>query len=403
MSTGKKLHRSFNRFHLVAAVVLVISVLFVVGRAMAAQGNKLGTLDTPVHCSSGIGVSVAFDGTYMYFSCNVDPNLYKVQLPLGSVMQANPDTAITGNLVATLNTGVSGGLGAMAWDPGRRKIWAGSLDASRKVYLVDPETGVVTFQFLTPIVNFGFTDGLAYDGSDDTIWFSDDAANTIYHLKTDGTVLGTFSVNFPNSGLAVGGTTLYAGSNGWGTIYKLDKSSGAVLDVFASPGGRDEDIECDDVTFNGVNALWSKDAYSDRVYAFEIPAGSCNTGGSQRSLANVPDYKQLVIPWNCADANQTRDPVWECDVYDWTLVNGARFNKYGYTVGGSGCYITSVVDIMRYWDVTTATNGSDVNPRTINDFLSDEYIDAQGTKVVMISMAVQVGQVFKNIQVARSN
>jgi hypothetical protein len=35
---------------------------------------------------------------------------------------------------------------------------------------------------------------------------------------------------------------------------------------------------------------------------------------------------------------------------------------------------------MRYWDVTRAINGSDVNPRTINDYLSDEFVDAQGNK-----------------------
>jgi hypothetical protein len=312
--------RSVRRFYLIPLIIVLVSVLFFAGNAQAAQGDKLGTVDSPVHCSSGIGVSVTFDGTYLYYGCYQDPNLYKVQLPLGSVMRADPNTPIRARLVATFNTGLNGGVGAMAWDAGRRMIWAGTLDGSRRVYLIDPNTGSLTLQFTAPTGNF--TDGLAYDGTDGTLWMSEDATPWLYHLRTDGTVIDIFNVGFPNSGIAVGGNILYAGSNGWGRIFKLDKSNGSSLGEFASPGGRDEDLECDDVTFDGVNALWSKDAYNDLIYAFEIPEGSCNTGGSRRDLSNVPDYKQLVTPWNCADPNQTRDPVWECDVYDWQIVNG---------------------------------------------------------------------------------
>ena len=129
-------------------VILVLILLTVsiptVKTANAAQGDQLGTLDTPMHCSSGIGVSVAFDGTYFYYSCYGDPNLYKVRPPLGSVMRANPTTPVRGTLVDTLNTGLPNGLGAMAWDPGRRMIWAGTLYANRGIYLVDPITGTVT-------------------------------------------------------------------------------------------------------------------------------------------------------------------------------------------------------------------------------------------------------------------
>jgi len=63
----------------------------------------------------------------------------------------------------------------------------------------------------------GFIDGLAYDegdprtDTDDSLWLSDDAGRTLYHLETSGGVLQSFPV-LPgrcNTGIAIDGQFLW--------------------------------------------------------------------------------------------------------------------------------------------------------------------------------------------------
>jgi hypothetical protein len=81
------------------------------------------------------------------------------------------------------------------------------------------------------------------------------------------------------SGVTVGkGDILYLGRNGYGEIVKITKA-GDYLGIFASPSGRDEDLECDLISFAPKEVLWSKDAYGDYADAIEVEVGTCVCGG----------------------------------------------------------------------------------------------------------------------------
>jgi Tol biopolymer transport system component len=70
---------------------------------------------------------------------------------------------------------------------------------------------------------------------------------------------------------------------------------------------------------------------------------------------NVGTFRQFEQPW----AN---------DPYAWHLENNVKVSQS--TIRRKGCFITSVVNIMHYWGVTTDVNGQAVNPRNMNDYLS---------------------------------
>jgi hypothetical protein len=125
---------------------------------------------------------------------------------------------------------------------------------------------------------------LAYDGVDDTIWVSPDAYTTIYHYSNAGVLLASFPLGSllggnGNSGIAVGGSALYLGNDGGSQIYQCDKGLAACTLMSTFPA-RIEDLECDNVTFPGKNAIWSQDAYDRIMNAWEIPNGTCGIGGS---------------------------------------------------------------------------------------------------------------------------
>jgi hypothetical protein len=167
----------------------------------------------------------------------------------------------------------------MAWDRSRGKLWICNSDAD--VYLADLATQTQTFAFESQ----GCIDGLAYDGTDDTIWSSDDAASSVQHYKTDGTLIDSKDVSgllggCGNSGIAVGGSSLLLANNGCEQIYLAPKDLSSAS-LFGTYSARLEDLECDDLTFGsaGKAAIWSKDAYDSTLNAFELNPGTCGFGG----------------------------------------------------------------------------------------------------------------------------
>jgi len=91
-----------------------------------------------------------------------------------------------------------------------------------------------------------------------------------------------------NSGLGLGGTDLYEGSDGCSHVWVANKTNPSVSTfdfstiVAGDPNFRDEALTCDPNTFAGIGkqVMWSKEAYSPmRAHAYEIPAGSCGFGG----------------------------------------------------------------------------------------------------------------------------
>ena len=266
-------------------VGLLVSVQMLVLRAPsahAANGDVVHETHFSSPCPAGhftpsqIGIGIAFDGANLWYSCaGTSPDLYK----------ADP---LTGTVLASYN--VANGLGALAWDGVRKKMWAGWAGGSgsdgdvRLIDLANPTAAPVIFNAGAAAFDV-LDDGLAYDAQDDTLYISPDTSTQIYHYSPTGTLLGSFpwgGSGCYNSGLAIGGAQLFEGSNGCNHVWVVNKSSlGAFFDFGTGADGvRDEDLECDDATFAPKTVMWSVEAYEPRrAIAFEIPAGSCGTGG----------------------------------------------------------------------------------------------------------------------------
>ncbi|MHB8577232.1 MAG: SdiA-regulated/phytase-like domain-containing protein [Dehalococcoidia bacterium] len=252
--------------------------------ASAAVGGLVGTVHFSQECQTGIGVGITYDGTNLWYSCfESSPDLFR----------ANPTT---GEVTASYTIAEGHGLGALAYDATRNAIWAGpGGTAPNQIALIKLNSSkeVVSHEvkFETPDASY-LDDGLAYDGSNDTLYISPDGSVAIHHYDTAGNHLGDAgwagSECF-NSGIALGGGVLYQGADGCNRIYAAEEAnpSGPVLFSFGTalegdPNFRDEALTCDPKTFAslGKQVIWSKEGLAPmRAAAFEIPANSCGIGG----------------------------------------------------------------------------------------------------------------------------
>jgi len=254
-------------------------------RADAATGDSLASFDAAVSagippCAFGVGTGLAYDGTSLILSCWGSNVLERVN----AVTHLNDGPITIGGLPAGAD------LQALAWDGTRGRLWA--CNAHSTVVLIDTATSTVDLS-VTPFTVPACTDGLAYDGSDDTLWVSPDVSSTLYHYDTAGNQLGSFPLAgllgaCGNSGIAVGGPSLFLANNGCSQIYEVDKAV-TTSSLFASFPQRLEDLECDGETFAPVSAIWSIDAYDRTLNAWEIPAGACGSGGLPQNDAPTVD------------------------------------------------------------------------------------------------------------------
>lgn len=215
-------------------------------------------------------MGLAFDGSRLLVSCS-DHNIITAVSPAD------------GARLATYTVSGMTSIGAMAWDRGRKKLWAcdGFGSGGRNVRLVDLSASAATPSFLSN----GCVDGLAFDGTDDTLWSSGDVSPTVEHYRIDGTLLSSNEVSGKigscgSSGIAVGGKDLFLANNGCSQIYRVSKTFSTSV-LFGTYPARLEDLECDDQTFRsqGKQVVWSKDAYDNILNAFELNAGDCGYGG----------------------------------------------------------------------------------------------------------------------------
>lgn len=244
----------------------------------AAAGDIIGNVNLPV---LGFGVSAGVDCIgNVYYTNNGQNNLYVMDKD-GTLLNTLPTT--------DASTGASRDFDEIAWDQSRGIFWA-QLHGSNPVdvFQLDPATGVATFAFTSVTNSLGFfRDGIAYDGTDDTLWITGDVSTTIEHYQADGTYLGQITPKNASganlgtiSGVMVGaGDLLYLGQNGLIEIVQVKKSDGSFIASFASPGGaRDEGLECDPVNFAPTLALWSRDV-NNFMSVIEIEEGTCLCGG----------------------------------------------------------------------------------------------------------------------------
>jgi hypothetical protein len=291
-----------RRIALAAFVLLLLGASLFPGtrQAVAANGDFVHKTTFSMGCPSGIGVGIAFDGEYLWYTCYAsNPDLYKAK-------------ALTGEVVATYN--IANGLGAIAWDGKRKIFWIGWGGGSEgwghygTVRTFDPASGTSAVAFTRPEYAYeDIDDGLAYDAQDDSIYISPDVSYTIGHFTTSGADLGSFpwtGSGCYNSGLAIGGDLLYQGSDGCNHVWVINKfTHGPAFnfntDVTGDSNFRDEDLECDSVSFSPKTVMWSVEAYEPRrAVAFEVPPGSCGTGGGVDS-----DGDGLLDEWE-------KDGVW---------------------------------------------------------------------------------------------
>jgi len=261
-----------QRTILFSTILSVFIIGMVTPSAYAAEGDLAGS----VTCASG-GVGLAYDGTTFFY-----PTAFS-SFTLGTC-------DITGTVGADIPIiGLSDPITTVAYDAKRDLLWAATGDLgleARDIYQIDKTTGVAVFQFTATATGAGFTDGLAYDGQDDSIWITGDVSSVISHYKTDGTVIG-IDLAVPAldggqhaiSGVAAGVDVLYLGHNGFPVISKHLKSDLSKLAEFDTGTGRTEDLECDPDTFPGIDVVWSKDAGSPIFEAWEVADGTCPIGG----------------------------------------------------------------------------------------------------------------------------
>jgi hypothetical protein len=265
-------------------ITTVFGLFLIVSIAMAATGALLGTVDLPGNgdCS----VAGTFTGTYYMTvqECSgINSNQLQIYLP-----PAGGNGAAT--LIATKNVVDSGGdsvnISALAWDPGRGKLWAAHDDKIWLIDIGDPTVSgnsVATYQFQAGVGGIDLIDGLAYDGIDDSLYYSPDISCYVYHFDVHGNLLNTVTplnadeeMDCAVSGVAVGtNNTLYIGRDGYAEIRRIDKTTGAFVSQFATTAGRVEDLTCDPVTYAPLEAILAKDAYNGLYEAFEVEAGTC--------------------------------------------------------------------------------------------------------------------------------
>lgn len=343
---------------LVLAVFLLLSPQHSIWRqtltVSAQTGTLLRTVNVPAaaRCSSGIGTSVAivpglsvgrpefplllvtscFDGgsqaSQLYF---LDPS-------------SDPATLVH---TITTNPTPSEGWGSLSLRGNRGDMLAcGSLTSgSHPIYKININPfdevldGTATLLFNASGSNT-ICDGVAWDSGDSTIFQSTDVSATINHYSETGTLLGTIPSpsGCPNSGLSVGGSSLFAACDGVLTIYQLDKTNGNIVRSFPSSGGRTEDLECDPITFSaaGKDAMWSKDAFSNQLFAFEIPAGTCGFGGGP----------PVHVPAPCADTdangNSDNDGDGLCDNWETTGIDSDGDGQIDFNLPGANINIPDI-------------------------------------------------------------
>jgi hypothetical protein len=302
------------------SVVPLLALQLVLGPAepaAAAPGDLIADVVIPEPWPASVAPSVAFDGLHLYYVGYAGEVLHRIDTP-----PPGGTTAATGHVDTTI-TGAPSGIMTLSYDAGRDAFWAVGGDGL-SIYLLD-KAGTATLAFTVAAEDrpnfhvgpFPTEVKIAYDRSDDTIWYSPDATARIYHYHTSPDALGTaqlvsatpyIDVDLPpndmtpqcgysqSSGVATGGANLFITASGCPYYFEYTKTGTKVAFYsYNLPAGfNTQDVECDDRTY-GVPVLWIKDGFNGHIRAFEQPAaGACAFGGGAPSPAPVPSGFPVV-------------------------------------------------------------------------------------------------------------
>jgi hypothetical protein len=297
---------------LLACLTVTLATLLTGGNpASAAAGDPVADVVTPEGAVFAVGL--AFDGQYLYYTERNGAVLHRIDVPpaCGSPCVASPATGhIDIPIVAPFSPLGINGINAMSYDRGRGIFWAVGGDGLSIYQLT--RTGIATLAFsIDPVLGrpgackttvcwSTLVDGLAYDASDDTIWYKSDASNRTYHYLTHGDLLGKAILaptpyvdtdvppndlasqcgfNYP-SWVVVGGGDLYFGADRCQYYFEYTKTGNIVSwAAYNFRGTPDADAECDNVSY-AVAVFWARDYTDGHIRAFQQPtAGACSYGG----------------------------------------------------------------------------------------------------------------------------
>lgn len=272
------------------------------GVATADEGEKLGEITFPSTGQNGVGNT--FTGDFLIVTDGFTTNEIDIYAP-------SPEENAEATHIATkiLPVGISGA----TWDHTRGRLWA-TEGGDGQFYLIDIGDQTVSEEIGEDDVETRFTlsqqgwpaDGLAYDGSTDSLWWTYDGSNKIWEVGTDGTIeneiLPERNENgdefIHHSGVAVGGElngqrTLYLGENAEeageneNSLVRVYADTGEHITTYADVPFRVEDIACDPVTYGPQEAIVAKDAYANKSTTFRVEDGTCPVASGE------PDYTVL--------------------------------------------------------------------------------------------------------------
>lgn len=279
------------KINLILVAVVTMCALGAVQSAYAAPGTLLSTVSLPGNGSSVSGtLAVTGFGTHYITTRSFFGGPIDIYVPCVGA-------ACAATLVATktlLVTPVSG----LSFDPTRTtatNVFVWGVD-SNNIYLIDlgdpTVSGPVVSQVLLCTATNGgaaLTDGVAYDASDDTLYYSPDVNLSVFQISLGPpngppcTLLNTISpqnmagvADGSVSGVAIGAPgTLYIARDGAAEIRQVFNPSGVFIQQFATTSGRVEALTCDPNTYAPLEAILAKDAFAGIYEAFEVEPGTC--------------------------------------------------------------------------------------------------------------------------------
>jgi hypothetical protein len=240
-------------------------------------------------------------------------------------------------LEGTFDTQIPENPNALAFDAKRNGLWIGAQTCDgtgMPIYFWDFDDDSVTKMFTIPsaltnpatgqsFLFYCFTDGLAYNendsasDADDEIWFSDDVNRNVGLFRPSGTLVNGYDATSVHaslstaSGLAIGGPNLYLANDGGGDVFRANKNTDplVLVDQFTSGDTRQEDMECDPLTFAPTEVMWVRTtpqggAFPDVITAYEIEPDTCGLGGGGPEGPPVGG-----ITWPAADSGVMAAPA----------------------------------------------------------------------------------------------
>jgi hypothetical protein len=204
----------------VRRIVLTVSMLLLVSPAVANASTLVSTVRYPhlgTRCPARIdadpspnsswaiyqkpgtdkdydtGVAVA--GGLIYSTCWRDASLTSIPVPHGKSETVSPSAEHVVTIVDSSTGRAVTGLGALAWDPQDRVLWAcrepsassGTLpEDARDVGYIDLATKRWTPVFTLSGAQQGCDNGLAWDPTDGSLWSSTDIARYVYQQPMAG-------------------------------------------------------------------------------------------------------------------------------------------------------------------------------------------------------------------------